>query len=348
MKRTIFNTQTVQVKQSTIDAVIDSFCAAESITRKELADSSDSSLNTVSKVVNALLDSGAIVERRNASNSSSAKGATPLRLSLSNRICTTVIDFSSSVYSINLIHKEKSHLRYLHKYDATLDFSDNLYDFLSRGFSRIRLKEGVAMNICVLYADTADPNRIRQSYLPSEIDKDVINSALYDVCRRIPDLYISKSQAISDAVKFGVLSRASGLGGVSFLSLGDNLSAFSVSEYGVITKCKIQDLFIKDNITADEFMRRCFTKDQFDQLFEKTINFIDSAFSAGTIIIESDSFEIDAESIKSASRAFARSKLSFPMIHTVYSGGQDVGVSVLSAARRTESEFIKSLIIVEK
>ena len=350
MKKTVFKKQTLRLKQSTIESTIDALCSADSITRKHLADSIGASLNTVSKIVNALLDSGAVVERRGgeASNDTSAKGMAPLRLSLSNRICTAVIDLSSSVYSVNLISKERLHVRYTHKYDATLDFRDNLYDFLSRGFSRIRLREGVAMNICVIYADISDPSRFRQSYLPNETDKDIINGALYDICRRFPDLYIPKSQAISDAVKFGVIKQSSGFGGVSFLSLGDELSAFSVSGHDIVTPCRIHNLFIRGNITADEFIKNCFTNDQFDLLLEKAINFIDAAFGSETVIVESDSFEITAESIRSLSRSFARSRLTLPMIHTVSLFGETAGVTILSAARRTEAQFIKSLILNEK
>ncbi len=204
------------------------------------------------------------------------------------------------------------------------------------------------MNICVLYADISDTSRFRQSYLPNETDKDIINGALHDICRRFPDLYIPKSQAISDAVKFGVIKQSSGFGGVSFLSLGDELSAFSVSGHGIVTPCRIHNLFIQDNITADEFIKNCFTNDQFDLLLEKSINFIDAAFGSETVIVESDSFEITAETIRSLSRSFARSRLTLPMIHTVSLFGETAGVTILSAARRTEAQFIKSLIIVEK
>ena len=145
-----------------------------------------------------------------------------------------------------------------------------------------------------------------------------------------------------------MIKQSSGFGGVSFLSLGDELSAFSVSGRGIVTPCRIHNLFIKDNITADEFIKHCLTNDQFDILLEKAINFIDAAFGSETVIVESDSFEITAESIRSLSRSFARSRLTLPMIHSVSLCGENAGVTILSAARRTEAQFIKSLILNEK
>ena len=65
-------------------------------------------------------------------------------------------------------------------------------------------------------------------------------------------------------------------------------------------------------------------------------------------MLESDTFEIDAAVIKSLSHNLAASRLSLPIIYPLYSGGNDVGVCVLSAAKRTESNFVKSLIRSEK
>ena len=348
MKRTIFNTTATQVKPSTIDSIVDSICSAEFVSRSELAKSTNLSVSTVSKAVRVLLDTGAVVEKRAPHSKPDSKGAPESQIHLSNKICTAVLDLSSSVYSVNLICNGKSYFRYTHKYDAGLDFRDNLYELLSRAFLKIRLKDGVAMSVCALYSDTASFDRSIQAYLPGELDREIVDAILYDVCRRVTAEYISKSQAIRDAVKFNVISCADGLGGVSFLSIGSTLSAFHVfSEYATI-RCKIQNLFIDNNITTGEYLKRCFTKDQFESLLLKAVNFIDSAFDASTLVLESDTFEIDATTIKYISRSFATAKLSLPIVYPLYSGGNDVGVCVLSAAKFTESNFVKSLVRFEK
>ena len=176
----------------------------------------------------------------------------------------------------------------------------------------------------------------------------IINSLIFDVCKRIPSTYISKSQAVADAIKFNVINHAENLGGVSFLSIGSTLSAFHLSKSGDITQCKIQNLFIEDNLTAGKFAERCSSKDQLELLLTKSINFIDSAFNAGTLVIESDTSNIDSEMIRSIARTFAKAHLSLPILHAVCLDGNDAGISILSAAKRAESNFVKSLIVIDK
>lgn len=348
MKRTIFNTTSVQLRPAAMDSVIDSICSAESLSRFEITEATSLGTSSVAKAVKALLETGAVVEKHTPRRGPSVKGAPESRICLSNKICTAVIDLSSSIYSVNLICNGKSYLRYAHKYNAGLDFRENLYELLSRAFLKIRLKDGVAMSVCVLYADNVSGDKNVQAYLPNELDKELVDATLYEVCRRVTTEYISKSQAIRDAVKFNVISRAGGLGGISFLSVGNTLSAFYVSGDQKPIACKIQNLFIDNNVTAGEYANRCFTKDQFEHLLLKAINLIDTAFGASTIVIESDTFEINATTIKFISRSFAAAKLSLPIIHTLCPSGDDVGVCVLSAAKRTESNFVKSLIQFEK
>ena len=344
MKRSIFNTVSTQIRSSAIDSIVESICAAESISRSELVSTTNLSTSTVSKAVKALLDTGAVVKKRASQRKPDAKGAPESHVCLSNKICTAVLDLSSSVYSVNLICNGKSYLRYTHKYDPGFDFRDNLYECISRAFMKIRLKDGVAMNVCALYADSTSVDRGVQAYLPGELDREIIDATLYDVCRRTTTECVSKGQAMRDAVSFNVISRAGGLGGVSFLSIGSTLSAFYISPDQAVINCKIQNLIIDNNVTADEYVRRCFTRDQFELLLLKSVNFIDAAFGAGTLVLESDTFEIDAATIKSISRSFAAAKLSLPIIYPLYSGGNDVGVCVLSVAKRAESNFVKSLV----
>ena len=348
MKRTTFNTISVQLRPTAMDSVIDSICSSESLSRFEIAEATKLSTSSVSKAIKALLETGAVVEKHTPRRSSSVKGASESRICLNNKICTAVIDLSSSTYSVNLICNGKSYLRHTHKYNSGLDFRENLYELLSRAFLKIRLKDGVAMSVCVLYADNISGDRNVQAYLPNELDKELIDATLYEVCRRVAAGYVSKSQAIRDAVTFNVISRAGGLGGVSFLSVGNTLSAFYVSCDQKTIACKIHNLLIDSNVTAGEYVNRCFTKDQFEHLLLKAINLIDAAFGASTIVLESDTFEINATTIKFISRSLAAAKLSLPIIHTFCPSGDDVGVCVLSAAKRTESNFVKSLIRPEK
>lgn len=348
MKRTVFNTIVTQIKPNAINSIIELICSSESVSRAELVKTTNLSTSTVSKAVRAMLDTGAIVEKRAPHEKADAKGAPESRIHLSNKICTAVIDLSSSIYSVNLICNGKSYFRHTHKYDSSLDFRDNLYELLSRAFLKIRLKDGVAMSVCALYSDTEPLDRSTQVYLPNGLDREIVDETLYEVCRRITSEYVPKSHAIRDAVRFNVISRAGGLGGTSFLSIGSTLSAFYVSSDNATVSCKIQNLFIDNNTTAGEYVKRCFTKDQFESLLLKTVNFIDAAFGASTLVLESDTFEIDATTIKSISRGLATAKLTLPMIYPHYSGGNDVGACVLAAAKLTESKFVRSLIRFEK
>ena len=83
-------------------------------------------------------------------------------------------------------------------------------------------------------------------------------------------------------------------------------------------------------------------------LLTKSINFIDSAFNAGTLVIESDTSNIDSEMIRSIARTFAKAHLSLPILHAVCLDENDAGISILSAAKRAESNFVKSLIVIDK
>ena len=344
MRSTIFNAIDTQIRPAAIYSVIESICAEGSINRSKLAEITGLSTSTVSKAVRVLLNTGAVTQKRTQRPEPNIKGAPESRVCLSSKICTAVLDLSSSIYSLNLICNGKLHLRYTHKYDPGLDFRDNVYEFISRAFLKIRLKEGVAMSVCVLYSDTASLDRNAQVYLPSEHDRELIDSTLYDVCRRVTSEYISKSQAIRDAVRFSVINSGGGLGGVSFLSIGSTLSAFYVSSDQTAITCKIQNLLIDNNVTAGEQIKRCVTNDQFRSLLVTAVNFIDAAFGASTLVLESDTFEIDAAAIKHISRSLAPARLSLPIVYPFYSGGNNAGICVQSAAKRTESNFVKSYI----
>ena len=333
-----------KVKASTIEAIVDALCSSESITKAEIIQRARVSSSTVSKVISALLDSGLIVEQRACGSNG---GTSASRLSLSNKIHTAVIDLSSPIYSFNIISGGRSRFRYTQPYDSSTDFAENLYSLLSRAISNARIAKGSRLCFCVLYSDNKS-NCTTSAYLPGTCDKDIIDGAVYDVLKHTPYTYISKSQAISNAVRSNIIGRAEGYGGVSYLFIGSSISAFSVSNDEKLICPDIRNLIIDGNTTAERYLDRCITRNDFEHLLMATVNFIDTAFRAPTLIIESDTFNVDESNVKVLARHYASARLTLPTIYPVYSGGNEPDACVLSAARYTESAFFKAHLLRSK
>ena len=333
-----------KVKAASIEAIVDALCSSESLTRAEIIQRANVSSSTATKVISALLDSGAIVEHRTYN---SKNNALPSRLSLSDKIHTAVIDLSSPIYSFNVISGGRSQFRYIQSYDSSMDFAENLYSLLSRAISNARITKGARLCFCVLYSD-AKTNYTTNAYLPGICDKEIIDGVVYDVLKHIPYIYISKSQAVSDAVRLNTVSRAEGYGGVSYLFIGSSISAFSVLNDGNLICPDISNLIIDGGTTAAGFLARCLTRDDFEHLLMTAVNFIDTAYRAQAIIIESDTFTLDESLVKVLARHYTSARLSLPTIYPVYSGGKEANTCILSAARRTEASLIKAQILHSK
>lgn len=344
MKQRLFKQIETSVKASTVEKIIDAICSTQPTTRAEIAERSGVGLTTVYRVTQALIDSGLVSDRVKTATDGMRKRPCG-HLSVTRRLCTAVIDLSSPVYSIDLICGGERYFHSTHKYDSSVCFEDNLFSFLSRAFSKLRLKENYALQICVIHADYPAPSTASQTVLPTVFDKSIIDNAIYDVCKRIPQLYVSKSQAVASAVKYNVVGKADGFGGASYLHIGSVLFGFSVLPDGHVLSCKPAELIFDNNLTVGEIAQRCITKNDFKLLLEKTVNYINSTFGAQILIIESDSFEIDSLCIKELSRKYTTLHLPMPIVYPIHSGEEKPSVLTLAAARKSEAEFIKSHVL---
>lgn len=332
---------TTKIKDATIDAIVNALCSSKSLTRSEIAQRANVSPSTAAKVISLLLSSGAIVER---CTYNSENNALPSRLSISDKIYTAVIDLSSPVYSFNVISGGEMKFRYTHAYDPNIDFRDNLYALLSRAIANARIIKGATLGFCILYSD-ARKDQPTKAYLPGICDKDIISGVVYDVLKRHPYTYIAKSQAVLDAARFNIISRAEGYGGVSYLFIGSSISAFSVLNDGKLVCPDIQNFIIGNGITVGNYIKNCVTRNDFEKLLATAVSFIDTAYGAQTLIIESDTFKIDEACVKMLARHYTAARLSLPTIYPVYSGEQETDICILSAARRTEATIVRSHIL---
>ena len=337
----LFNKKSLDVSQSVIDKVIDAICSQKSVTRAIIAQKCDTSIATVSKIVRALVDSGTVAEKTLSHEESLGKRAC-YHLSVSRKICNAVVDISSPVYSFDIICGGETFFRYSLKYNSDISFEDNLYALLSRSFGQIRLKDNFCLSVCIIYSDLQRYDAAH-AYLPGMHDKELIDAVVYNTCKRIPLLYIPKSQVVRGVSKFNIVSHADGFGGVSYVSLGSINTGFSIND-DKIYACRLQDLIVTEGITFREYARSCMSRSDFELLLERSVNFMDSAFGAQTLIIESDIFKIDASYIRAIERRFAAARLTLPDIYPIYVGDDATSILILSAARQAEAKLIRSYI----
>ena len=341
--KNIFNKVNSDVSQSVIDNVIDALCSQKTITRAILAEKCGISSATVSKGVRPLIESGTVIEKPLSHDASLGKRACN-HLSVSRRICTAVIDLSSPVFSFDIICGGETFFRYTLKYNSDISFDDNLYTLLSRSFGQIRLKDNFCLLVCVIYSDVQRYGATAHAYLPGLHDKEIIDGAVLDTCKQLPLLYIPKSQVVYGISKFNIVSHADGFGGVSYISLGSLNTGFYVNQ-DKVTSCKLQDLIITDSVTLQEFIRSCMSRSDFELLFERSVNFIDSAYGAQTLIIETDLFKADISYVRALERKYASMRLTLPDIYPIHIGEDTPIILIFSAARQAEATFIKSYII---
>lgn len=339
--KNIFNKISLDVSQPVIDSIIDVICSQKVITRATIAEMCGVSIATVSKVARALIDSGTVIEKRLTHEVTLSKRACN-HLSVSRRVCTAVIDLSTSVYSFDIICGGETYFRHSLKYNSDVTFEDNLYTLLSRSFGQMRLKDNFSLSICIIYSDLQDRDNVH-AYLPGMHDKEIINGAVFDICRQIPLLYIPKTRAAYGVSKFNIVSKADGFGGISYMSLGSVNSGFFVNGDRIIS-CRLNDLIISDGITLRDFTRNYMSKSDFELLLERSVNFMDSAFGAQTLIIETDLFKADYSYVRSLERKFASMRLTLPDIYPIYVDDDVPSILILSAARQAEAKLIRSYI----
>jgi hypothetical protein len=264
------------------------------------------------------------------------------RLSVSQDLNIMVIDLSMPKYRMSIISGSLLCLFTAeHTYISDCSFEENLNIFLSRCGLKAKQSLFPFNAICVMYRD---PNQSAvetfQAHIPSFDDKVKIDRAIFSVFRQLPTLHTTVSKAIASAVRYRLIPSSNFAYGVSYIFVGSYASAFNISADSHITVCNVPKLVI-DEVPIKKLLPADLSKRDFDKLSIRLINFMSAAFAANSVIVESDTFVFDKDSMSDLAKFYAGYGEFAP---TIFPSSSNPSISTLGAARETAYLVIKSFL----
>ncbi len=324
----------LNMRQDNLEKLLFSYLSGYAPSRASVAKACSVSSMTSGKVANALLRSGFMVER--VFSSDGCRQCSHLFCRANANVL--IIDISSSIFKMSIANaygEIKFHGEY--EYTTELFPDDNLNIFLSRcGTAAMRSSRGF-FAIAVIYADN-DQSGYTGAHLPLISDKESVSHAVFDIFGKRPTSHITISQAISEAIRFKAHGDISG--GISYIFVGDHLSLFHVYENGSVTVCAAHAMLGRADIellSTPHYM----TGEDADRIFVDLCNIMGAAFSPSAILLESDVFSPDADTVEKIIRRFALSAQNPPR---VYAKDNEFPLCLIGTVRSTLFKVIKRYI----
>ncbi len=327
----------LDVKRPMLDKSIDAFMSSSHPSRADVSRACSTSLSTSGKVAAALIQGNFMSERLYARKNEKKPC---LHLSLNEELGVMVIDLSSEIYAINILGGNLSSLFY-DSYSASDDISleDDLLTFFSRLGIRAK-RSGVRFNtICVLVSDDA---KYAQHRIPAIDDSERISRVIFSVFGKLLISFITVSQAISGAIKYGIIPNTDEFKGASYIFAGSRLFACHVFPDGKPWLCNLKDLVVENDTTLGKQICVISQKHMTDELAVRLTSFMSCAFGSQTVILESDRFSFTEEMLHKIAKSYAKADALMPRI--IAKKGLP-SISVQGAAITAISKLIKSYLV---
>ena len=304
----------VGMRPDLLDKLLFAFLSGDFQTRRTVCEKCNVSRVTASKVAKALIESKIMCEKTFAQGDT----APSAHLSVDDDLSIMIIDLSSPTFSLSLVSPDtRVRIETTHTYDASMTFDDNLNVFLSRCGLKAKQSGYPYSAITVIYADEARRGYLEnvdvRATLPSIKDKRKIDESIYSVFHKHPISHLTVSQAIGEALRFGLTDGTTGNEGVSYIFIGSRISSFHIYPDGSVTVCSPQYILTEEEnalVSRWQFM----SKDELDSIFVHTAIFMSSAFSPSIILLESDLIHPDDVTAARLTRAFAIKGILPPIV----------------------------------
>lgn len=297
-----------------LESILLAYFYGNAPTRISVSQRCNTSVASVGKVAKALVESKIMCEKTFSLN-----GSPPCpHLFIDDDANTMLINLSSPTFHLT-IFDPNAYVRFqaTHNYDTSVTFDDNMNIFLSRCGLKAKQSGHPFSAIAVIYRDDYKQSYLEnldaQAILPHIANKDKISKLIYSVFHKFPTAQLTVSQAISEAMRFGITSGICGNEGVSYIFLGSRVSSFHIHKNNSVTVCAPQNI-LSEHERQLLIKKRSITKDELDSIFVKLSIFMDSAFSPSVILLESDYQLPDDETAKRIDRAFAQNGITPPII----------------------------------
>ena len=304
MPKSRYNHRTLNIKSELVDSLVMAYLCKTPSTRAAVAEKCKVSKTTSGKVATALFECGFVTQR----TYKDVSGRPALHLSLRENLSVMIIDLSRTRYSMRMVTVGgectfESH----HDFDTDISYEDNLTVFLSRSGYKAKLEGHRFDAICIVYSDTPRMETIASSslsaYLPQKCDEDKTLDIIRSVFGHRCVVYVSLSDAVSAAIKLGIIAASAQDNGASYLFAGTKLEAFHVHE-NAVNYCNAGSLLI-DSRSVGTVMEKRVTHNEFNEVLLRLINLLCCAFSPSCIIIGSDIYSIDTDTISSIRKHLA-------------------------------------------
>ena len=301
MPKTIIKSCRLDIKSHLLDTLVSAYLDNEFTTRASVAEKCHVSASTSGKVATALVECGFAEQRLYADNN-----RRPCHhIILKEGLHTLVIDLCSSVYRMIILDPYgKSVFSVHHIFDTTLSYEDNLNVFLSRGGYRAKVARKSFYAVAVIFSDFGQ-NELNpySAYLPTINDKlrtDRIFRSGF-IPRSIS--YLSRSDAFSAAISFGAIPCSCQRFGASYVFIGSHLCAFNVSG-AVTTQCNLAPLMVNGSSLGAMAQGRMDAQ-AFCSALTKAANLMHCAFGSSSVVIDSDIYEVNEDTLAILRRDFA-------------------------------------------
>ncbi len=331
----------VNIKQETLEKLIDSYLSDYGPSRGSVAEDCSVSVVTSGKVANALIESGFMTQRVFTKQGESSCAHLFCREDTS----ILIADISSSIFKMTVMNSS-GEIKFSsnYSYDSSVSRADNLNIFFSRyGTMAANSKSGFCA-IAVIY-----PNENALSHLegqgliaslPTISSKEYVSDTVFAIFGKRPAAHFTVSQAICEAIKFKLHGDLLLEKGVSYIFVGSHLSLFHIHSPESVTVCA------PNNILADSDMHllgnHFIEKNDSDRIFIRLADFMGAAFSPISILLESDLIKPDDETVRKITKRFALSRLKLPMI---YYKSNSYPLCLMGAVRSTLCTIIKRYVI---
>lgn len=297
-----------------LDRLLFSYFSGNAPTRATVSESCEVSKVTSGKVARALIESKIMCERVFSLN-----GESPCaHLFIEDNLNVMVIDLSSSTFKMTLFDANaNSRFKAIHNYDTAASFDDNINIFLSRCGLKAKQSGHSFSAISVIYADDTRREYLEtidhQAILPSINQKDKIAQAVYSLFHKKPISHLTVSEAISEAIKFGLTKSSDINNGISYIHIGNQVSSFHIHANGSITVCQVQNILSN---SEKQMLNSVYsvTKEDIDLIFIRLSKFMTAAFSPSVILLESEYHLPDGETARKLTREFTIMGINPPII----------------------------------
>lgn len=303
MKRYKFQKKIINIKNESLDRMIEACVALPQLTRASVSDYANVSLVTAGKILTAMDEC-----RFTKTVYKYPENGRPYKLHVINEDLTTaILDLSSADLSMSIIRGGGNTFFYK-KYGYSPDASlrDSIRAVLTRACLDARSLDIGVSALCVILADNDDGavDLFNSHGAPTLSDKNEISSVIASVFGTVPLIQMSFSEALSEAVRFNRLPELKSKN-TAYIYVGCDIKICYLPQGGDPINCRPKDLLLTDDSTLSDALERVASPLEMAKILARAVNFAYCAFNARGYVIEYDTMKFGSRALGEIKRSFA-------------------------------------------